>query len=118
MKRDPCSFLADVIEAGTAILEAVKGISLDEYGQSRLIRSSVEREFIIIGEGLIQLGYQDQLLLAEIELAPEIIRLSNRLTHEYTKINDTLVWGVIETKLPPLIQRCRQVLDQREQEQS
>lgn len=55
MKRDPCSFLADVIDAGNAILAAVNGIDLDDYNQSRLIRSSVEREFIIIGEALSQL---------------------------------------------------------------
>jgi uncharacterized protein with HEPN domain len=39
MKRDPRAFLNDVIEAGQAILEAVDGISLDDYGNSRLIRS-------------------------------------------------------------------------------
>ena len=102
MKRDPCSFLADVVDAGNAIRAAVNGIGLDDYNQSRLIRSSVEREFIIIGEALSQ-------------LAPEIISFRNKLTHEYVKVNNALVWGVIETDLPPLIQRCRQLLGQREQ---
>ena len=49
MKRDPRAFLSDVIEAGHAIQQAVAGISLDGYCNSRLIRSSVEREFTIIG---------------------------------------------------------------------
>lgn len=47
MKRDPRAFLSDVIEAGHAIQQAVTGISLDGYCNSRLIRSSVEREFTI-----------------------------------------------------------------------
>lgn len=115
MKRDPCAFLADVIDAGDAILEAVHGIDLDEYDQTRLIRSSVEREFTIIGEALTQLARQDQGLFAQIELAPEIISFRNKLTHEYTKVNNALVWGVIETELLPLIQRCRQLLAQCEQ---
>ncbi len=58
MKRDPRAFLSDAIEAGQAILEAVNGLSLDDYGNSRLIRSSVEREFIIIGAALTQLSAQ------------------------------------------------------------
>jgi uncharacterized protein with HEPN domain len=54
MKRDPRAFLSDVIEAGQAIQQAVAGINLDDYRNSRLIRSSVEREFTIIGEALNQ----------------------------------------------------------------
>lgn len=115
MKRDPCSFLADVVDAGNAILAAMNGIGLDDYNQSRLIRSSVEREFIIIGEALSQLARVDQALFAQVELAPEIISFRNKLTHEYVKVNNALVWGVIETELQPLIQRCRQLLGQSEQ---
>ena len=60
MKRDPRAFLSDVIEAGQAILQAVDGINLDDYCSSRLIRSSVEREFITIGEALTHLSQRDQ----------------------------------------------------------
>lgn len=56
MKRDPRAFLGDVIEAGHAIQMAVDGISLDDYSKNRLIRSSVERGFTIIGEALSQLS--------------------------------------------------------------
>jgi uncharacterized protein with HEPN domain len=70
MKRDPRAFLSDVIEAGQAILQAVDGINLEAYCQSRLIRSSVEREFITIGEALTQLSQRDQALFGQIEQAP------------------------------------------------
>ena len=42
MRRDPRAFLSDVIEAGSAILEAVSTISFESYSENRLIRSSVE----------------------------------------------------------------------------
>ena len=117
MKRDPCSFLADVVDAGNAILAAMNGIGLDDYNQSHLIRSSVEREFIIIGEALSQLARVDQALFAQVELAPEIISFRNKLTHETVKVNNTMAWGFSETELPPLLQRCRQLLAKREQGQ-
>ena len=110
MKRDPRAFLSDVIEAGHAIQQAVDGINLDDYGNSRLIRSSVEREFTIIGEALSQLSRRDGDLFAQIDQAPQIISFRNKLTHEYVTINDQLVWGVIQNNLPVLLEQCTQLL--------
>jgi uncharacterized protein with HEPN domain len=56
MRLDSRAFLMDVVEEADAILDAVNGIDLDDYCNSRLIRSSVEREFIIIGEVLTNLS--------------------------------------------------------------
>ena len=114
MKRDPRAFLADVIDAGDAIGEAVDGISLDDYCNSRLIRSAVERDFTIIGEALTQLSRRDPELFSEIERAPQIISFRNKLTHEYTVINHQLVWGVIQSDLAELIEHCRQLLQRLE----
>lgn len=116
MKRDPRAFLSDVIEAGQAILQAVDGISLDDYSNSRLIRSSVEREFITIGEALTQLSQREEALFREIEPAPQIISFRNKLTHEYITINNQLVWGVIQANLPALIDQCRGLLDRLDRE--
>ena len=116
MKRDPRAFLSDVIEAGHAIQQAVAGINLDAYSDSRLIRSSVEREFITIGVALTQLSQRDQELFGEIEQAPQIISFRNKLTHEYININNQLVWGVIKTNLPVLVDQCRQLLDRLDRE--
>jgi uncharacterized protein with HEPN domain len=112
MKRDPRAFLSDVIEAGHAIQQAVAGINLDDYSNSRLIRSSVEREFTIIGEALSQLSRLDGDLFAQIDQAPQIISFRNKLTHEYVTINDQLVWGVIHDNLPVLLKQCTQLLSE------
>jgi uncharacterized protein with HEPN domain len=112
MKRDPRAFLDDVIDAGSAIMQAVDGMSLNDYLNSRLIRSSIEREFTIIGEALAQLSQREKGLFAQIELGPQIIGFRNKLTHEYISINHQLVWGVIETHLPLLVDCCSQLLRQ------
>lgn len=102
MRRDSRAFLMDVVEAADAILTAVNGIDLDDYCNSRLIRSSVEREFIIIGEALTNLARLNGELFSKIENAPRIISFRNKLTHEYVKVDNTLVWGVIKSHLKPL----------------
>ena len=56
MPRDVRAYLSEVIDACEAITTAIKGLDLDTYESSRLVRSSVEREFIIIGEALMTLS--------------------------------------------------------------
>ena len=48
--------LFDIVDAADAILDAIHGISLDDYCNSRLIRSVVERGFINIGDALNNLS--------------------------------------------------------------
>lgn len=106
MRRDSRAFLMDVVEAADAILDAVNGIDLGDYCNSRLIRSSVEREFIIIGEALTNVSRLNGELFSKIENTPRIISFRNKLTHEYVKVDNTLVWGVITSYLRPLRSAC------------
>jgi hypothetical protein len=56
MPRDARAHLADIIEACDAITVAVHDLDLAGYERNRLVRSSVEREFIIIGEAVAALA--------------------------------------------------------------
>jgi uncharacterized protein with HEPN domain len=106
MRRDPSVLLMTVVESADAIADAVKGISFDDYCNSRLIRAAVEREFITINEALTNLSRQNGELFSRIENAPRIISFRNKLTHEYVKVDNTLVWGVIQSYLMPLRAAC------------
>jgi uncharacterized protein with HEPN domain len=118
LKHDPRAFLSDVIEAGQAIQQAVAGINLDDYRNSRLIRSSDELEFTIIGETLNQLSQRDEERFSQIAQAPHIISFRNKITHEFAIINDRLVWGVIQDNLPALLKQYAQLLNDLEGETS
>jgi uncharacterized protein with HEPN domain len=56
MQRDSRAYLNDILEAAAAIQEATADVNAEAYGSNRLIRSAVEREFIIIGEALRVIG--------------------------------------------------------------
>jgi uncharacterized protein with HEPN domain len=47
MPRDERAYLSDILESCDAIAMAVRGLDLTAFQGNRLIRSSVEREFII-----------------------------------------------------------------------
>lgn len=57
MPRDAHAYLADIIDSCDAIEVALVGFDLQHYTENRLVRSSVEREFIIIGEAITALSH-------------------------------------------------------------
>ncbi|MCP9848969.1 DUF86 domain-containing protein [Cyanobium sp. Morenito 9A2] len=118
MQRDPRAYLNDILEAASAIEAATVGVDGETYGSNRLIRSAVEREFIIIGEALRVISQRAPELFERIPEGRQIIDFRNLLTHEYLSVSDRIVWGAIQTDLPLLVQHCAQALQQLNQESS
>ena len=96
MPRDERAYLADIIESCDAIAVAVNGLELEDYEASRLVRSSVEREFIIIGEAMAALSRVAPNTFDSITRARRIVDFRNQLTHEYPTVDNALVWAIIE----------------------
>jgi uncharacterized protein with HEPN domain len=59
MPRDLAAYLQDILDAACAIADVMRGVSIEGYRTTRSIRSSVEREFIIIGAALRRIGDLD-----------------------------------------------------------
>ena len=95
MPRDVRAYLSDIVDACRAIEAAVSGLDLAGYAESRLIRSSVEREFIIIGEAIAALSHVSPPLFEAISNARRIVDFRNQLTHEYPTVDDALVWAIV-----------------------
>ena len=106
MARDARAYLADIIDACDAITTAVRGLDLHRYEGNRLVRSSVEREFIIIGEALAVLNRVSEKLFTRITQARRIVDFRNQLTHQYPTVDDAIVWAIIERDVPVLRREC------------
>jgi uncharacterized protein with HEPN domain len=111
MPRDPRAYLEDIVEACRAISTATHGLDLPAYLANRLVRSAVEREFIIIGEALSALSRRAPAAFAAIAHARRIIDFRNQLTHEYPTIDDTIVWAIADRDVPVLQRECQRLLD-------
>ncbi len=110
MPRDARAYLADIIESCDAIVLALTGLDLDAYKATRLVRSSVEREFIIIGEAASVLAQVAPEIFASITHARRIVDFRNQLTHEYSNVSDVLVWGIAERDVRVLHDECTALL--------
>ena len=106
MPRDARAYLVDVIESCDAITLAVHSLDLSAYQGNRLVRSSVEREFIIIGEATSALARIAPELFDAITRARRIVAFRNQLTHEYPSVDDALVWVIVEHDVPVLRREC------------
>ncbi len=107
MSRDARAYLSDVIEACDAITSAVRGLDLRSYEGNRLVRSSVEREFIIIiGEALAAVNRLSKEIFGSITRARRIVDFRNQLTHQYPSVDDGIVWAIIERDVPVLRREC------------
>jgi uncharacterized protein with HEPN domain len=118
MPREPLAYLLDIVEACEAIAAAINGLDLDSYRASRLIRSSVEREFITIGEAASALSRITPEMFAQISQARRIVDFRNQLTHGYTTVSDAIVWAIANRDVAVLRDECRELMRRLEQQRA
>jgi uncharacterized protein with HEPN domain len=112
MPRSTAAYLADVVEACDGVAEVLTGVDLETYCAQRSIRTSVEREFTIIGEAISVLTRRDPDLAARISHARLIVGFRDRLVHEYPQIDDEAVYAIAQHDAPVLRAECADLLEQ------
>jgi len=68
-----------------------------EYQTNKLLRRGVERELEIIGEALNRILKLDENI--KISSSKRIVGLRNFIIHNYDKVDDTIIWGIISKDL-------------------
>jgi len=112
MPRKSAAYLADIVEACDGLAEVLAGVDLEAYRTRRSVRTSVEREFTIIGEDVAVLSRRDPALAARISHARLIVGFRNRLVHEYPQIDDEAVYAIARRDAPTLRAECAALLEQ------
>ena len=112
MPRSIAAYLADILDACDAIETVLAGLDLDTYLEQRSIRSSVEREFIIIGEAVAGIRRARPELAERISDTRVIVGFRNVLTHDYAAVDDEAVYGVAKEDLGLLKRECSELLEQ------
>lgn len=113
MRLETNKYLYDIQRAVNLLLEFTAGKTFDDYVREAMMRAAVEREFEIIGEALAQLAKLDAVLVARISNYRRIIAFRNILIHGYADVDDQLVWGIVEAKLPVLTKEIAELLEEK-----
>ncbi|HKI86877.1 MAG TPA: HepT-like ribonuclease domain-containing protein [Thermoanaerobaculia bacterium] len=103
MRLEAKKYLFDIQRALQLLRQFSAGGTYEQYTADALLRSAVERQFEVIGEALGQLLKLEPSLSSRISEYQRIIAFRNILIHGYADVDDQVVWGVIESKLPVLV---------------
>jgi uncharacterized protein with HEPN domain len=109
MRPEIKKYLFDIEEACRAISELAEKSSIEDFRMTRWLRSSIEREFIIIGEALRNAIAADPALATQITDSRSI-DFRNIVVHGYATLDRDSVWGFIETDLPRLVKEVQRYL--------
>lgn len=96
-------YIWDAKEAAARALRFTACKSLDDYLGDELLRSAVERQFLILGEALGRVRQLDPSLASRIGDLYQAVALRNQLAHGYAEIDDVIVWGVVAGPLAHLL---------------
>lgn len=102
MQLEVKKYQFDVRQACAHAAEFANGKSFADYTRDAMLKAAVERQFEIIGEALNRLAKLDAGVIEQITDYRRVIAFRNILVHAYAQIDDRVVWGVVETKLPTL----------------
>ena len=110
MRPEARALLHDVEHAIARIARFCSGKSFDDYLADDLLRSAIERQLEIIGEAVNKLSAVDPAAAAGIGHRRRIIALRNILIHGYARIDDRVIWEVVERDLPVLSSDVQRVI--------
>jgi uncharacterized protein with HEPN domain len=101
MERQSAPVLQQILEAIVGIELATEGLGFAGFREDWVVRHAVQRAIEIISEASRRLP--DTLTATEPGIPwPKVKGVGNILRHEYHKVQDEIVWEVVEKHLPPL----------------
>ena len=111
MRLESKKYLFDILKAAENLRQFTHDKAFSDYEADALLRSAVERQFEIIGEALGRLAKEDPETAGRIAEHERIISFRNILIHGYAEIDNRLVWGILQSKLPGLLEQVQSLLD-------
>ena len=104
--------LLDALASCTTIRRHTAGIDYAAYLRDDKTRDAVERRLGIIGEAL---HHAEALAPALADHLPElrrIVGLRNRIIHGYSRVDNGIVWDIVQNRLPSFEKRLADLLAQ------
>ena len=109
-KRDDKLLLDDILEAGNKIIRYVQGVDFTAFNQNEEKVDAVIRNFEVIGEAAGNLSASFKQKHPQIAWR-KINGYRNRLIHEYFGIDLSIVWNIIQSELPQLLEEIKDGLE-------
>ena len=100
--EDDLLLLKDIVDSVLKILNTMKGLTFYHYERNYEKKSTIERQFEIIGLASHRISKETQELLNFIPWR-QMIGLRNRIAHEYGEIKNSKIWNIAYESIPNLL---------------
>lgn len=107
--KDPAIRFEDIIENIARIEQYTAGMDLQTFARDTKTVDAVERCLARISEAAVKLGVNAESLCPSLPWR-DIRGLGNRLRHEYTNIDATRLWFIVEKDLEALKAGCERAI--------
>ena len=108
MQRD-LQFLLDMLQSAELIMTYTVQCSKAEFVENVQLQDSVIRRLLVIAEAARRVSEATRQTLPNISWQ-EINGMRNRLVHEYDDVNLNIVWDVVQSEIPTLVQELKSQL--------
>jgi uncharacterized protein with HEPN domain len=105
MERD-LQFLLDMLQSAELIMTYTNQCEKDEFIDNVQLQDSVIRRLLVIAEAARRVSEMTRQTLPNISWQ-EINGMRNRLVHEYDDVNLNIVWDVVQSEIPQLIETLK-----------
>ena len=109
MSRDSAA-IYDIIQASEDIMCSMQQVSFEELAMNREKQAAILYFFIIIGEATKRLSGEFRASHPEIDW-DGMAGMRDILAHQYDRVNIQVVWDVVQTDLPPLLDSLQALLE-------
>ncbi len=109
MTKIPLLYLTHIFDAATSILNETEGITKEQFEASEVLQGFVERKLEIIGEATKRIP--DEFKKNHVDIPwKDMAGMRDILIHQYTEIDEEIVWKTIKQKIPQLKARIQGLL--------
>jgi uncharacterized protein with HEPN domain len=105
MQRD-LQFLLDMLQSAELVLNYTAQCSKEKFIENVQLQDSVIRRLLVIAEAARRVSEATRQTLPMISWQ-EINGMRNRLVHDYDDVNLNIVWRVVQSEIPNLIEALK-----------
>lgn len=108
VQRSALVRLNDILDAIDGLRDLIGGIDFEIYESNWQIRRAAERGIEIISEAARHIPDTMKAEAPDVPW-PQIAAIGNKLRHEYQRVDDRVLWNVLQDHLGPLEEAIRRL---------
>ena len=106
----PVFILMDMLEAIEAVIAYSENMSYEQYLPDRKTRDAIYRNIMVLGEAAARMP--ESFVKHNPHIAwNKMISTRNALVHGYDKIDDRIVWNIVQTVMPELKNQIKNLIE-------